>query len=525
MDRRFGRVARVGLLALFALVATGTAWVCDDAYITFRVVDNFAEGYGLRWNVAERVQVYTHPLWMFLLGAVERYTGEMFYTALALSLVVSIAAVAVLLFGVARATPAALVAASALVLSKAFVDFSTSGLENPLTHLLLAAAALLVVRAEPELPALLPLSLIASTAALNRPDTLLLYLPLLGLVWWRGPRLSGVGALALGFLPLLAWEAFAILYYGFPFPNTAYAKLQTGVGRPELVLAGLRYLASSLTLDPLSPLCVAGAAAVTLARRQAASLALAAGLASYLAYTVWIGGDFMAGRFLSPVVFGAALLLARFDVEGLGQGRSRRAWAMGAAALLVTGLAGQALRLATSDERALVDAAGIADERRVYVDDLGLLAALRRGGPPSHPWVRQGLELRAHDAPMLQIAGGVGLLGYYAGPAVHVLDVHGLGDPFLARLPAEPGWRVGHFVREPRADYVESLRVGHNRIVDPDVALYCEKLFRITRGELLDRERLGTIVAFNLGRYDYLLDGYLARKAARARGMTGDPPR
>ena len=38
----------------------------DDAYITFRAIDNFFDGYGLRWNIDERVQVYTHPLWMML---------------------------------------------------------------------------------------------------------------------------------------------------------------------------------------------------------------------------------------------------------------------------------------------------------------------------------------------------------------------------------------------------------------------------------------------------------------------------
>ena len=52
------------LLALFLLVAVNCAWICDDAYIGFRVADNFAHGYGLTWNVAERVQVYTCPLWI-----------------------------------------------------------------------------------------------------------------------------------------------------------------------------------------------------------------------------------------------------------------------------------------------------------------------------------------------------------------------------------------------------------------------------------------------------------------------------
>jgi len=39
-----------------------TAWVCGDAYITFRTIDNLVHGYGLRWNVDERVQAFTHPV-------------------------------------------------------------------------------------------------------------------------------------------------------------------------------------------------------------------------------------------------------------------------------------------------------------------------------------------------------------------------------------------------------------------------------------------------------------------------------
>jgi len=43
-------------------------WIGDDSLITFRSVDNFINGYGLRFNIGERVQSYTHPLWMFLLS-------------------------------------------------------------------------------------------------------------------------------------------------------------------------------------------------------------------------------------------------------------------------------------------------------------------------------------------------------------------------------------------------------------------------------------------------------------------------
>ena len=55
--------AVVGLFGL--LLRAG--WVTEDAYITLRPVDNWVNGFGLRWNPAERVQGYTHPLWMVLL--------------------------------------------------------------------------------------------------------------------------------------------------------------------------------------------------------------------------------------------------------------------------------------------------------------------------------------------------------------------------------------------------------------------------------------------------------------------------
>ena len=55
------------LLILYAIVVLRTAWLSDDAYITFRTIDNFIGGYGLRWNAVKRVKAFTHPLSMFFL--------------------------------------------------------------------------------------------------------------------------------------------------------------------------------------------------------------------------------------------------------------------------------------------------------------------------------------------------------------------------------------------------------------------------------------------------------------------------
>lgn len=57
-----------------------TAWLCDDAYITLRTVSNFVAGFGPRFNVAERVQAFTHPLWFLLETPVFALSRENFYT-------------------------------------------------------------------------------------------------------------------------------------------------------------------------------------------------------------------------------------------------------------------------------------------------------------------------------------------------------------------------------------------------------------------------------------------------------------
>ncbi len=54
------------LSLLFGVLFIRHAWVAEDAYITFRTVANIVAGYGPVWNTAERVQAFTHPLWMLL---------------------------------------------------------------------------------------------------------------------------------------------------------------------------------------------------------------------------------------------------------------------------------------------------------------------------------------------------------------------------------------------------------------------------------------------------------------------------
>src|SRR5882672_7726441 len=89
-------------LAAFGIVLLANAWVVDDAYITFRTIDNFVHGHGLTWNIDERVQTYTHPLWMMVMTVFYAFTGEAFYTSVALNFALTLAAAILAAFHITR---------------------------------------------------------------------------------------------------------------------------------------------------------------------------------------------------------------------------------------------------------------------------------------------------------------------------------------------------------------------------------------------------------------------------------------
>jgi arabinofuranosyltransferase len=508
-EREGHRLVAVAVALAFLLLLIRTAWLDDDAYITFRTVDNFLNGYGLRWNVVNRVQAYTHPLWMFAMTAAAAITGEVYFAALILSIIISITVVALVVGRVALTVPMALLAASVLALSKAFVDYSTSGLENPLTHLLLAAF-FLVLTAPAQAPRrMFVLSLLAALLMVNRIDTGLLVLPaLIVRAWQLGPFRSW-RPLALGMIPIAAWEMFSVAYYGFPFPNTAYSKLQHGVAQPELLMQGLLYFLDSLANDPLTLLVIAAGLIAAAGSAIAGARPMAAGIMLYLAYIVWVGGDFMSGRFFTAPLLMAVMLLVRRDVPRFtreGILALAAVWAVGLATPRPTIFSGAAYGSDIEPAR-VIAATGITDERRYYYPQSGLLNVRRGVAMPNHKWLYMGFDLAARQVRVFW-TDAAGFIGYAAGPSVYLVDRYGLGDPLIARLPADAPWRIGHFARTVPEGYIESIEAGHNRVRDPAVSEYYERLKVITEGPIWSAERWRAIVAMQAGRYDRLIASY-----------------
>ena len=508
--------AAVLILAFSALVVLilRRAWLSDDAFITFRSIDNFLHGYGLTWNVNERVQAFTHPLWMLLLSLASYLTGELLLTTLILSIIISLTAVGLLVFGVARSVWSGLFCVVVLALSGAFVDYATSGLENPLSYLLLAAFFVVYFRQKPSLGKLFFLSFIASLAAVNRLDTLLFFVPALVFELVQYRQLKGLLAVVLGVFPLLLWESFSLVYYGFLFPNTAYAKLNTGIPALELAGQGLSYLAESLSSDPLTLVvtlagCVLGF--LSLGERRNGPLSL--GILLYLAYVVSIGGDFMSGRFLALPLFAALGIIARFDLAGLGWKRQVLLYGV----ILILGLSGSYPTLgAAYPEVAFADTIdetrrGIANERLAYGRSNSLFGLMLNNGVSQHERAQAGLAARLAQEKAIT-ARTIGMLGYYAGPKVYIIDQLALADPLLARLPPTytVNWRIGHFRRTMPEGYYQSRVYRRNAIRDDNLEQYYAALTRIVSGPLLSLERFKTIWQMNTGQLDHLIDPRLS---------------
>lgn len=252
----FAKGGPCDLLSCMLLVATVAALLlhtfhfnhtCDDAYISFRYARNFSEGHGLVFNVGERpVEGYTNFLWVMLLTpflkvgfnpvTVARICGALFATGTML-----------LLFLLPRLwrrpSISHLVSPMFLASNGGYALWILGGLETHLfTFLLLLSVSLYLLERK---RGWLPLSSLSFLLlSLTRPEGVLFFsltlvhrlLTLKGGRTTFGREVFWVVSFALPYLAYFGWR---LQYFGYPFPNTYYAKVQAG---PEQFQRGLKYM-------------------------------------------------------------------------------------------------------------------------------------------------------------------------------------------------------------------------------------------------------------------------------------------
>jgi arabinofuranosyltransferase len=498
------------LVFIFFVLLVQTSWIGDDAYITMRTVDNFISGYGLRWNVLERVQTYTHPLWMFMLSGVYILVRDSALTLLGLSIGISTLTVWLFLGSVPKNNWGVVLAWLGFVLSKAFVDYSTSGLENPLTHLLALIFLLLYLDSKTYTPhRLFGLRFVASLSVVNRLDTILFYIPALLHVFWQNRDKRSFGLLIAGMIPVMLWELFSLVYYGFFLPNTYYAKLTSGIPLSDLAAQGLDYYINSFIWNPITLTVIFISILLSVFCGTKSERFLALGILFYLVYVILIGGDFMSGRFFTLPFFASIFLLIRYIQE-----RSKIENFACITIFILLGTIFSPKNAFSSREIPIPEQSnGIADESTGYYIFTNLMLLAHEDQLPIHPWANMGRDMRSNESRVMEIRGvGAGMFPFFIGPNVHLIDPLALCDPLLARLPMRPQekWRIAHYERNIPLGYIESLEYGENRLKNPDLAIYYDKLRLVTSGDIWSSERWQAIWGFNTGEYASLLDSYLS---------------
>ncbi len=504
--KNFSRFFKAVAFLFVTVVLVRNTWVSDDAFITLRVVDNFFNGYGLVWNVGERVQVFTSPLWMFLSILGYGVTRDPYIAMYFLALVISLTSFFLVLYFFCRNDELTLLVTLLVVGSAAYIDYSSSGLENPLTHLLLIVTLIVVFRLQlPSLQILFFVSLLACLAALTRLDTLLFYLPFLLYQLYKQRRdVRAYFVPALAFLPLLVWFVGATYYYGFPLPNTFYAKLPSNYPLSYFVEHGIDYYFNSLDWDPLTLLTIFTGMLLVGLNREPLKILFAVGVGLYLLYGLRIGGDFMSGRFFSAAFLVVVVLLTLLDYEKIFGTKTRYAYSVVVLLVLVLGMSAGSPPVLLPDNAGRSQVVrGIADEKLFYFREMGMLNRFKNNETPK--FGLGGLKIKKRGkSPVLR--PNVGVFGFYAGPSIYIIDENALADPLRARLPAHSDARIGHFARPVPAGFKRSVSGDFkNQLEDPQLKAYYDKLLVLMRGPLSAPERVSEIIAFNLGQYDGLV--------------------
>ena len=524
-------------VAAAAVQAWALRWTCDDAYISLRYAQHFVAGHGLVFNLDPNeapVEGYTNFSWTMWLAlgmqlgctgdAIETWSnvwGVLFHGGTVLLL----AAIAWRASGGRALVPIAACGYAALHHA---ASLAPAGLETALFVLLVTAMLRFTLALRCAREAWL-LGFLGVLLAMTRPDGGL-FVAIVGCFVLHDAVRRGAGRLLLGyvvpflvvFVPYLLWRH---AYYGYWVPNTFYAK-SAGDPYPG---QGLRYVWEfakcyhallPVLLVPVYWLArkpdLLAAISPFLGRRPwLASLAF---VLPYLGFVVWVGGDFMFGRFLLPIL--PALLLALdFACQ-----RWRPLWLQPTLAVaLVAGLLARA-------EPAWIgkydNPYGFSDNRTISLQKLGELPmteAMRIFGHYLHDtWAGLGVRIA--------IAGSHANLAFRSEVPVAIECAAGLTDARIAHTPVVQRGTVGHergfgqfldyLVRERRVHFMFDVhfKVGDLTDAHRDIFFFAgipARLVIYDRQLLQELKRRDPNVRFT--EFEAVLDGYLAELPSKAK--------
>jgi arabinofuranosyltransferase len=517
-------------------------FLTDDAYISFRYVSNSVLGYGYVWNFPpfRPVEGYTNFLWILLLDGVWRVLhvpppSSANYLTLAFSFLtlVALSMMTLRIKWRSELRPRAVAFIGLLLLfllvNRTFLAWTSSGLETAMFTFLVVAWVFFMLAPKGALgwPAFCA-ALAASLLELTRPDGMLYAagtLALLAYLFIKNRRTLKAAhclpAAPLLLVPLhLVWR---FKTYGQWLPNSYYAKQVAWWPG-----SGLRY-AASFVLEYALWIWIALAVAVALGKNARAAIkrefsaaqavVLAALLCHFLYYTIVVGGDHFEYR-----VYNHYLVLIPVSFLWLLSRTAMRASRAAAFMLLFIALSlpvpwthwRYSQDLITRDETSHMKVpvaphwpapvrwyAGLFDRMQFELIDHSVCIRHQEHKicqeylVQLYPSREEGLLLPSDGYPV-HVAAAVGVASWVL-PRVNILDVLGLNDYVIARLPVPPDEirQMAHD-REAPKDYLFCFYP--NVFIDHGHAIVRDRKVPLTSDQIVKCEREWRRYVDNLGR-------------------------
>ncbi len=443
----------------------------EDAFIYLRVVRQIRVGNGPVFNVGERVEAFTGPLWTFILAFADLVTPiRLEWLAVLLSLAFGAIGISFAMLGArllwlpsqAEAFFLPLGALAFVALLPVWI-YSSDGLEVGLVFGWLGVCLWILAdwARSPATRLSIPRAIVLGLGWLIRPELVIVSALFFVLVLGADRRLRSkrellTTALAMLALPV-AYQIFRMGYYGSLVSNTAIAKegSRTNWARGS---AYFRDFAGPYWLwVPAVVLLIGGylpfvAIAQRMSRVTAVAGAFLVGSLLLAVYVVAIGGDYLHARLLLPAFFAfcapvAAIPLTRRHITAL----LVAPWAVIAMFWLKPDQYGKnfvahgfvvalpsSYHLVTTDQWGW----GKGGKSRAWYRGPGFYIAT---GPAEY--VREDIRLAPNLPRSYGAFYGIGASGYGTGINFYVLDQLGLADWFTAHLapsPAEDHAFAGH---------------------------------------------------------------------------------
>ncbi len=247
------------IITLFISNMLDVRFIQDDAYTSLRYVKNFLEGKGLVFNEGERVEGYTNFLWIMILSGIEflnhnlNLALDLEKTAQLLSIIFSIC-VLILTYTLSKMINRESESESALAriinelknllpvfllaFSTPMVYWGVSAMETNLFVFLVLLSIIFYIKGDKGKPNLTFVT-VSVLNSLLRPEGLIFFALIIfhkivsNILEGEKQKIISIifdkiiiKEILFFFIPLCAYVIFRLVYYGYPLPNTFYAKTE-----------------------------------------------------------------------------------------------------------------------------------------------------------------------------------------------------------------------------------------------------------------------------------------------------------